>query len=223
MDDEFYYPGITGSLPESLAVTGMVQRYKSICYICENHRMAFLDIILGLLLLWGFFRGLKNGLLVELASIIALIAGLFGAFHFSYLAADFLYKHWEWDEQYVNLTAFLITFILIVIVINLIGKLLTGLADAVMLGLLNRIAGAIFGTLKVAVILGAFLVFFDRVNTVYDIPGEESQRKSILYAPLRDIGVFVFGKVFRETNLKKGEADTPYFTARTRFIYHFPA
>lgn len=184
--------------------------------------MAFLDVILGLLLLWGFFRGLKNGLLVELASIVALIAGLYGAFHFSYVAADFLYKHWDWDEQYMNLTAFLITFILIVIVVNLIGKLLTGLADVVMLGLLNKIAGAIFGTLKVAVILGAFLVFFDRVNTVFDFPGEDSRRKSVLYEPLRDIGVFVFGKVFREAGVDKEEAGTVYYTGSPSAVYQWP-
>jgi membrane protein required for colicin V production len=177
--------------------------------------MAFLDLILGLLLLWGLFRGLKNGLLVELASIIALIAGLYGAFHFSYLAADLLYKHWEWDEKYINLIAFLITFILIVIAVNLIGKVLTRIADVVMLGLLNKLAGAVFGTLKVAVILGAFLVFFDRVNTVFDFPGEDSKRKSVLYAPLRDIGAFVFGKVFREADLNEEEADSLYFTCIT--------
>ena len=185
--------------------------------------MAFLDVILGLLLLWGFFRGLKNGLLVELASIIALIAGLYGAFHFSYVAADFLYKHWEWDEKYMNLAAFLITFILIVVVVILIGKLLTGIADVVMLGLLNKIAGAIFGTLKVAVILGAFLVFFDRVNTVFDFPGEDSRRKSVLSEPLRDIGAFVFGKVFRETNVNEGEAGSIYITASPSAIHHWPA
>ncbi len=165
--------------------------------------MGFLDLILGLLLLWGLFRGVKNGFLVELASIIALIAGLYGAFHFSYLAADFLHDRWQWDEKYMNLLAFLITFILIVIAVNIIGKLLTKIADIVMLGLLNKLAGGIFGAFKVAVILGAFLVFFDRVNTRFEFLGESAKKDSVLYAPLRDIGAFVFGRVFRDQKTKK--------------------
>ena len=50
--------------------------------------MGILDIVLGLLLIYGLYKGLKNGLFVEIASIIALIAGLYGAIHFSYIAGD---------------------------------------------------------------------------------------------------------------------------------------
>ena len=35
--------------------------------------MSILDIVLGLLLGYGLFKGLKNGIFVEIASIIALI------------------------------------------------------------------------------------------------------------------------------------------------------
>jgi membrane protein required for colicin V production len=44
--------------------------------------VSFIDIVLGLLLLYGLFKGVQNGLLVELASILALVAGLYGAIHF---------------------------------------------------------------------------------------------------------------------------------------------
>lgn len=174
--------------------------------------MAFLDIVLGLLLLWGLLRGLKNGLLIELASIFALIAGLFGAFHFSYLIADYLSESWEWDENNINLIAFLSTFILIVIAVNLLAKLLTNLVNIAMLGLVNKIAGGFFGMLKVAVILGAFLVFFDRVNASFEFLGKETKQESVLYAPLRDIGAFVFGKIFRTTALEKPGEPALYMT-----------
>ena len=52
--------------------------------------MSFIDIVLGLLLIYGLFKGIKNGLLVEIASIIALIGGLYGAIHFSYITGDYL-------------------------------------------------------------------------------------------------------------------------------------
>jgi membrane protein required for colicin V production len=174
--------------------------------------MAFLDIILGLLLLWGLYKGLKNGLLIEIASIIALIAGLYGAFHFSYISADYLSARWDLDEKYINLISFLITFILIVLAVNLIAKLLTKVVDVVMLGLLNKIAGGFFGALKVAVILGAFLVFFDRVNARFDFLDEDTKSESVLYQPLRDIGAFVFSKVFRPETEGDDKPETLYFT-----------
>lgn len=159
--------------------------------------MSFLDIVLGLLLIWGLWRGLKNGLFVEIASIIALIAGIYGAIHFSYIAGGYLSQNMEWDERYINLASFVITFIIIVVVVHLAGKFLTKIADFAMLGILNKIAGALFGALKVAVILGALLVFFDRMNNAVGFITEENKKGSVLYEPVKEIGAFVFSKVLR--------------------------
>ncbi|WP_430908780.1 CvpA family protein [Maribacter sp. 2-571] len=160
--------------------------------------MAFLDIVLGLLLIWGLWKGLKNGLFVEIASLIALIAGIFGAIHFSYIAGNYLHKNMQWNENYINLAAFIITFIIIVTVVHIAGKLLTKIADFAMLGLLNKIAGGLFGMLKVAVILGALLVFFDRMNNTVGFIDQETRDRSVLYTPIKDIGAFVFSKVLQE-------------------------
>lgn len=158
--------------------------------------MNFLDIVLGILLVWGLYKGLTNGLFVELASLVALIAGIFGAIHFSYIAGDYLTHRMNWDTPYIKLTSFLITFIVIVLLVHFAGKLLTKIADFAMLGLLNKIAGGIFGMLKVAIILGALLIFFERVTAGFNFVNEETQKQSVLYEPVRDIGHFVFNAVF---------------------------
>lgn len=160
--------------------------------------MSFLDIILGLLLLWGLWKGLKNGLFVEIASIVALIAGIYGAIHFSYYAGDYLSQNMEWDERYINIAAFVITFIAIVFIVHIAGKLLTKIADFAMIGLLNKIAGGIFGVVKVAVILGALLVFFERVNDSTGMVKNETMQGSVLYEPIKEIGAFIFNTVLKE-------------------------
>tara|TARA_R110000868_G_scaffold124959_4_gene330113 strand:+ start:43591 stop:44094 length:504 start_codon:yes stop_codon:yes gene_type:complete len=162
--------------------------------------MSFLDIILGLLLLWGLYKGLKNGLFVELASLVALIAGIYGAIHFSYFAGDYLAEHMQWDEQYMNISSFVITFIVIVIVVHLAGKLLTKIADFAMLGLLNKIAGGIFGAIKVAIILGAVLIFFDGMNNSFNFINKETKEESKLYEPIKEIGSFIFSRVILTNN-----------------------
>lgn len=159
--------------------------------------MAILDIILGLLLIYGLYKGLMNGLFVEIASIIALIAGIYGAIHFSYITGEYLSANMDWNERYINISAFIITFILIVLIVHLAGKFLTKISDFAMLGLLNKIAGAIFGALKVAVIIGAILIFFERANTSVNLVKSETMEDSILYEPVKEIGAFVFSKVLK--------------------------
>ncbi|MGB5500174.1 MAG: CvpA family protein [Maribacter sp.] len=169
--------------------------------------MGILDIVLGLLLIYGLYKGLKNGLFIEIASIIALVAGLFGAIHFSYIAGDYLSRNMEWNERYINIASFIITFIIIVVVVHLAGKFLTKIADFAMLGLLNKLAGAIFGTLKVAVILGALLVFFERANSSVNLVKSETLEESTLYEPIKEIGALVFSKVLKGNKDKNVEEE----------------
>ena len=159
--------------------------------------MGFLDIVLGLLIAWGLYKGVSNGLFLELASLGALIAGLFGAIKFSYITGEYLSKNIAWDERYIKLTAFIITFIAIVLLVHMAGKFLTKIADFAMLGLVNKIAGGLFGAAKVVVILGALLVFFDRMNNSLQIVKKETVEESILYKPVKEVGALVFSKVLK--------------------------
>ena len=160
--------------------------------------MNFLDIILGILIAIGLYKGLKNGLFVELASLVALIAGIYGSIHFSYIASDYLIQKINWDLHYIKIVSFLITFVTIILLVQYSGKLLTKIADFTMLGFLNIIAGGIFGALKVAIILGALLVFFEKAVSTLSFINIETQKESILYEPIRDIGNFIFNRVFKE-------------------------
>jgi len=169
--------------------------------------MSFLDIIFGLLLAYGLYKGLKNGLFVELASLVALIAGIFGTIHFSYIAGDYLSANMNWDERYIKIAAFIITFVAIVLLVNFAGKFLTKIADFAMLGLLNKIAGGLFGALKVALILGALLIFFERVNSSVGLVKNETMENSELYEPIKEIGAFVFSAVLQEADKLKEEEE----------------
>jgi len=169
--------------------------------------MSFLDIVIGILLVWGLYKGLKNGLFVEVASLIALIVGIYGAIHFSYITGEYLSERLDWSEQYIKVAAFLITFFAIIIVVNLAGKFLTKIADFAMLGLLNKVAGGIFGALKVAVILGAMLIFFERLASPLNMINEETKKESVFYEPIKDIGKLVFSFVLEDEEEPKKEIE----------------
>jgi membrane protein required for colicin V production len=150
------------------------------------------DIVILGFLLFGFLRGLMKGLFVELASLVALIAGIYGAIHFSHFASDFLTNYVDWEEKYISMVAFTATFIGIVIVISLLGKLLTKVADFASLGFLNKILGGIFGLLKMGMILSVVLIIFDKLNSTIPFTDKNITEDSILFEPTRNLASLLF-------------------------------
>ena len=149
--------------------------------------MSVIDIVLAALILFGIVRGFIKGLFVEVASIVALVAGVYGAIHFSNFAAEFLSEKVDWDEKTINITAFAITFFIIVLAIALAGKALTKLANLAALGLLNRLLGAVFGGLKYALILSVLLIIFDKVNNTASYMEDDELEESVLYQPVKSL------------------------------------
>ncbi|UGU17817.1 CvpA family protein [Sinomicrobium kalidii] len=154
--------------------------------------MNYIDIAIGVFIIFGFVRGLFKGLFVEIASLAALILGIYCAMHFSYKAGGYLENYVDWEAKYVNLAAFILVFCVVIIVVSLAGKLLTRIADFAALGLLNRVLGGLFGGLKVIVIIGALLVFFDATDNVMSFVDVQKKRTSLLYEPVKEVGETVF-------------------------------
>ncbi|MCG8893679.1 CvpA family protein [Tenacibaculum finnmarkense] len=160
--------------------------------------MNIFDIIIAALLLFGFVRGILKGLFVEVASLVALIAGVYGAMHFSYFISDWLASSVSWDEKYISLTAFAGTFIVIIIVISLLGKVLTKVADFASLGILNKILGGVFGALKIGLILSVAFIFFGKMNDTIPFVTKENLAESILYSPVKKIAPMIFPSIIKE-------------------------
>jgi membrane protein required for colicin V production len=160
--------------------------------------MAIIDIILGVLLLFGLIRGVMKGLFVEVASLVALIAGVYGAIHFSDFAAAFLDSKLDWEQKYINIVAFAVTFIIIVLIIALAGKALTKLADFAALGILNKLAGGVFGALKFGLILSILLIVFDNMNSTIPFADETDLEDSILYKPVKSLAPLIFPSILNK-------------------------
>ena len=165
--------------------------------------MSVLDIVLAALLIFGLVRGLINGLFVEVASLVALVAGVYGAIHFSDFAANILMDKTEWSEKTINITAFAITFVVIVLVIALAGKALTKLADFAALGIINKILGGLFGVLKIGLILSVVLIVFDSMNSAIPFTDEESIEDSMLYKPVKGFAPMIFPSILNKKEIKE--------------------
>jgi len=154
--------------------------------------MNYIDIVLGILLLLSAIGGFKKGLIVELASLAALVLGIWGAIEFSYITSEFLVDNFDWKWDHLNVVSFIITFIVIVILVHIVGKTVTKLVETVMLGFVNKLAGLVFGFLKGAIILSIVLVVFDKINEDIKIISEDTKNESRIYEPLKNLAPSIF-------------------------------
>lgn len=165
---------------------------------------SYLDIILGVFLLIGVIRGLKTGFIRTITSLLAWIVGIYVAIHFSYFLLDYLEEYLSWNAETLNITAFILTLIIVVILFSIIGQFLTQLSKLLALGLLNRLLGGVFGLLKSALILSVLLMFVSSFNSGERFIKQKDITSSKLYKPLEK-----FGEKILPSIMDKIEEHTP--------------
>lgn len=157
--------------------------------------MSFLDIILGVLLCIGVFKGIRNGLFVELASLVSLILGIYVAIKFSFLAKIMLSGFVHWNPKTIQITAFIITFLVVVVAISLLAKFLTSIANFAQLGVINNLGGGFFRLLKTILIVSIFLNLFEKINFNNTFARKETLDKSIFYRPIQQTAGFIYPSI----------------------------
>jgi membrane protein required for colicin V production len=154
--------------------------------------MNYIDIIIIIFLGFAMVRGFINGLVKEVASLAALILGIWGAIKFSSFTADKLYDYFDLTGKYVGIVSFLITFGIIVVVIHFIGLLIDKLVDAVALSFVNRLLGIVFGLFKSILIMSVILVVLNAINVRRQFLPADKIEQSMLYNPISDIAPAIF-------------------------------
>ena len=145
--------------------------------------MNYLDIIISVPLLYGLIKGFSNGLVKEVTSLLSLFIGVYVAVNFSeYLEPKFI-DVLDGYLEFVPVLAFAVLFLVSVLCVKSIGFFVDKLTKALALGVFSKLFGAVFGFLKVVVILG-FLLF---IVTDYNLVNKQTKEDSILFEPLTDV------------------------------------
>lgn len=152
----------------------------------------YIDVVLGVLLLWGTVNGFRRGLVVEVASLLALVLGVWGGIHLSHGVAEFVRTEWGWEGAYIPHVSFAITFVGIVVAVWLVGKLLTQVLKMIALNIFNRIAGAAFGLIKFAILLGVLIQLWNTIDPKGHIWPHEDRNDSLLYPYVETLSTTIF-------------------------------
>jgi membrane protein required for colicin V production len=154
--------------------------------------MNWIDFIIIALLGFGLIQGFIDGLIIEIAKLAALVLGIWGAIHFSGWTAGKMTEWFDWQSSWTGIVAFAITFVVIVIAINLLGRILDSIMKAVSLGFAVKLLGGVFGVIKTALILSVLFVFLNSINEKRHFLPSNTIAKSYLYNPIADIVPAIF-------------------------------
>jgi len=158
--------------------------------------MSWVDIVIVAIILVGAYRGYKEGFIVEVFSLLALILGIIGGFMLLGNAMVMIDQNLDVNESILPFMAFAVVFVIIVIVVSLIGKMIKASISVTFLGSLDQAFGGVLGLLKSAFLLSVAIwlanyVIADWLADLHD--------KSILFGPVADFApalTHVLGKWF---------------------------
>ena len=180
--------------------------------------MNFIDILLLLPIGWGVYKGFKNGFIIEICILLAVLVGIYAGVNFSDGTANFLRENWNLHSEYMPVIAFTITFLAVGALIFFGGKMLEKAVSVVHLSPLNKFLGILFGTIKVTYILSVFLVMLDAYNEKTNFLKKETTDASLLYHPIKNLSTTTIPQIKESTiylnNLYKAEQDSTGLTTQ---------
>ena len=161
--------------------------------------MNYIDIFISIFLIYGFIKGLYNGFIIEIASVIGLLLGIYLATQYSGDFSNYLISKQfiTWKEGYVIILSNVILFIFTILIVSIIGKVATKLVKLVALGLFNKILGSVFGLLKNILILVIVIFVFNLANNPLKIIEQDELELSVYYKPLNELSRLISANVLK--------------------------
>lgn len=153
--------------------------------------MNWLDIAIAIPLTWGLYKGFTSGIIMEVARIIALIAGVYLAVRFAQELSEYLYKNSNLTTEFLPIISFAMIFIVVVVLVHIFAKTIEKLVKAVALGWANKAVGAAFGMFRVAFVLSVIVMMLSRFELLSTFEKGETAKEAFLYSPLKQLAPFI--------------------------------
>lgn len=139
-----------------------------------------LDLIILLPLIYGAYKGYKRGFIMSLFMLLAVIVGLYAAFHFTDVIVSYRQEHFEWKSKYISPITFLSLFLVVGAGIYFGGKVLESVIKLAKLSVLNSLAGALLGLLQWTYFVGSLLLMLISFDQKEKIISKETKQHSII-------------------------------------------
>ena len=119
------------------------------------------DIVIVCLCVFAFVRGVRRGLIGELAGLVALALGVYGAARFSPMTEGLISPYLAGYPT--RLVAFGLTLLVIVVAVYVVSAIATRIARAASLSVPNRVFGGVFAVVKLLLVVSCILGLGNRM------------------------------------------------------------
>jgi membrane protein required for colicin V production len=143
----------------------------------------FIDVITLILVILAFFKGFRKGLIVAIFSFLGFIIGLAAALKLSTVAASYISDNANVSHRWLPVLAFLVVFIIVILLVRIGAKLIESVARVAMLGWLNRLGGVVFYALIYLFIFSIFLFYTVQLHLIKP----ETTEASVTYPVIKPI------------------------------------
>jgi membrane protein required for colicin V production len=160
----------------------------------------WIDVLFGLFMVMAVFKGLRHGFIIAVVSAVALIIGLAAAIKLSAVVAGYGRTGLHLSSRWWPVLAFVLVFVVVVILVRLGGRFLEKVVDLAMMGWLNKLAGVVLYAVIYTIILSVLLFYAVQVHLVSDA----TLTSSVIYPPIRSWGPRVIDEFGRFVPWFKG-------------------
>ena len=150
-----------------------------------------LDLVITIFILIGLIKGLFDGMIKQVISLLALIIAIFCAgtlaipLRDGFLSLPFIANNIH--PYIITGICYVLAFVFIITFLNWLGKLLNKAINITPVGFLNRGSGALFGAFMVILslsLLFMLLTFFDPDSKIIS---QQTKQKSVLYEKVETV------------------------------------
>ena len=147
----------------------------------------FIDYIILVILVLFLFQGYRKGIIISLASIVALVLGIYVAVHFSNYLDATLMEHLHPSRKWLPILSFSITFMVVVIGVMLVAKLTEKLVDVVGMGFINHLGGAVLGLVKGVILISILMFIFKSIDPKEKWLTAQDKKGSVFYSHVAEV------------------------------------
>lgn len=126
----------------------------------------FIDLVFAILVFFACIKGLRKGLIIALFSFVAFIVGLAAALKLSAVVANRVSENFVVSGKWLPVISFALVFLIVVMLVNLGGKMIQKTVEMAMLGWLNKIGGVFLFLIIYSLIFSIFLFYAAQLHII---------------------------------------------------------
>lgn len=125
-----------------------------------------IDVIFLVLMILAVIKGLRNGFVVAVFSLLGILIGLAAAMKFSTLVAEWLKESTQLSAAWLPFLSFLFVMIAVILLVRLGAMFIQSAMEMVLLGWLNKLSGVLLYAVLYTTLFSVVLFYAEKVHWI---------------------------------------------------------